>query len=151
MEKKMIEMYRRDDGFYAARELKNGELSADAHKVTAEEIMTMFTEFFGDYCRETGQSKLLMQDAKGQLFVTMRVEPNKQAEKPAKTADARGQSPGRKPAKVQSPGTERKAPARDLSPDRTNTERKAKAKSDKSVKSVGKKEKEVKSVGKKKK
>ena len=123
MEKKMIEMYRRDDGFYAARELKNGELSADAHKVTAEEIMTMFTEFFGDYCRETGQSKLLMQDAKGQLFVTMRVEPNKQAEKPAKTADARGQSPGRKPAKVQSPGTERKA------------------KSVKSVKSVGKKKK----------
>jgi hypothetical protein len=129
MEKKMIEMYRRDDGFYAARELKNGELSADAHKVTAEEIMTMFTEFFGDYCRESGESKLLMQDAKGQLFVTMRVEPNKQAEKPAKTADARasgdarGQSPGRKPAKVQSPGTERKA------------------KSVKSVKSVGKKKK----------
>jgi hypothetical protein len=123
MEKKMIEMYRRDDGFYAARELKNGELSADAHKVTAEEIMTMFTEFFGDYCRETGQSKLLMQDAKGQLFVTMRVP--KQTEKPAKTADARGQSPGRKPAKVQSPGTERPS----------------KAKSVKSVKSVGKKKK----------
>ena len=121
MEKKKIEMYRRDDGFYAARELKNGELSADAHKVTAEEIMTMFTEFFGDYCRETGQSKLLMQDAKGQLFVTMRVP--KQTEKPAKTADARGQSPGRFPAKVQSPGTERKA------------------KSVKSVKSVGKKKK----------
>ena len=104
MEKKMIEMYRRDDGFYAARVLKNGELSADAHKVTAEEIMTMFTEFFGDYCRETGQSKLLMQDAKGQLFVTMRV--------PKQTADARGQSPGRKPAKVQSPGTEKAAKKR---------------------------------------
>lgn len=73
MEKKKIEMYRRDDGFYAARELKNGELSADAHKVTGEEIMTMFTEFFGDYCRETGQTKLLMQDAQGRLFVTMRV------------------------------------------------------------------------------
>ncbi len=133
MEKKMIEMYRRDDGFYAARELKNGCLSTDAHKVTAEEIMTMFTEFFGDYCRETGQSKLLMQDAKGQLFVTMRV--------PKQTADAkasgdassvRGQVPGRKQTRA-------KAPARDLSPDRTNTERKAK--SDKSVKSVGKKKK----------
>ena len=123
MEKKMIEMYRRDDGFYAARELKNGELSADAHKVTAEEIMTMFTEFFGDYCRETGQSKLLMQDAKGQLFVTMRVP--KQTADARASGDARGQSPGRKPAKVQSPGTERPS----------------KAKSDKSVKSVGKKKK----------
>ena len=88
--KQMIEMYRREDGFYAARELKNGELSVDAHKVTGEEIMTMFTEFFGDYCRETGQTKLLMQDAKGQLFVTMRVPTKKdgtepKAKKPTKT------------------------------------------------------------------
>ena len=73
--KKEIELYRREDGFYAARELKGGGLSADAHKVTAEEIMTMFTEFFTDYCRETGEKKLLMQDASGGLFVTMRVEP----------------------------------------------------------------------------
>ena len=73
--KKEIELYRRKDGFYAARELKGGGLSADAHKVTAEEIMTMFTEYFTDYCRETGESKLLMQDASGGLFVTMRVEP----------------------------------------------------------------------------
>jgi len=75
MKQKEIELYRRDDGFYAARQMKDGSLSADAHKVTAEEIMTMFTEFFGDYCRETGESKLLMQDASGGLFVTMRVEP----------------------------------------------------------------------------
>lgn len=75
MKQKQIELYRRDDGFYAARQLKDGSLSADAHKVTAEEIMTMFTEFFGDYCRETGQTKLLMQDAEGRLFATMRVQP----------------------------------------------------------------------------
>jgi len=75
--KKEIELYRRDDGFYAGRQLKDGSLSADAHKVTGEEIMTMFTEFFGDYCRETGQTKLLMQDAEGRMFVTMRVEPQK--------------------------------------------------------------------------
>ena len=77
--KKEIELYRRDDGFWAGRELKDGSLSADAHKVTGEEIMTMFTEFFGDYCRETGQTKLLMQDAEGRLFVTMRVEQKKAA------------------------------------------------------------------------
>jgi len=77
MKQKEIELYRRDDGFYAGRELNGGGLSADTHKVTAEEIMTMFTEFFGDYCRETGESKLLMQDAGGGLFVTMRVEPQK--------------------------------------------------------------------------
>ena len=77
MKQKEIELYRRDDGFYAARQLKDGSLSADAHKVTAEEIMTMFTEFFGDYCRESGQSKLLMQDAEGRLFATMRIDPKK--------------------------------------------------------------------------
>lgn len=107
MEKKKIEMYRRDDGFYAARELKNGELSADAHKVTGEEIMTMFTEFFGDYCRETGETKLLMQDAQGRLFVTMRVPSD------------RGQVPGRKQTRA-------KAAARDLSPVRTKPKAKKK-------------------------
>ena len=82
MKQKEIELFRRDDGFYAGRELKGGGLSADAHKVSAEEIMTMFTEFFTDYCRETGQTKLLMQDAEGQLFVTMRVPNGKKTEKP---------------------------------------------------------------------
>jgi hypothetical protein len=79
MKQKEIELYRRDDGFWAGREKKDGSLSADAHKVSAEEIMTMFTEFFGDYCQETGQQKLLMQDAEGRLFVTMRL-PDKKTE-----------------------------------------------------------------------
>ena len=86
MKQKEIELYRRDDGFYAAREKKDGSLSADKHKVSGEEIMTMFTEFFGDYCEETGQSKLLMQDAEGRLFVTMRVEPPKKKASPAPKA-----------------------------------------------------------------
>lgn len=71
--KKAIELFRREDGFYAGRELKSGKLSADAHKVTAEEIMTMFTEFFQDYCKESGQKQLLMQSSDGHLFVTMQV------------------------------------------------------------------------------
>ena len=77
MKQKEIELFRTEDGFYAARELKGGSLSADKHKISGEEIMTMFTEFFCDYCVETGQTKLLMQDAQGGLFVTMRVEPQK--------------------------------------------------------------------------
>ena len=71
--KKKIELFRREDGFWAGRELKDGSMSADAHKVTAEEIMTMFTEFFCDCCKETGQDKILMKDGDGQLFVTMKV------------------------------------------------------------------------------
>lgn len=80
--KKEIELYRRNDGFYAGRELKDGSMSADTHKVSADEIMTMFTEFFVDYCKESGDTKLLMQDAEGRLFVTMRLEPKKQKKKP---------------------------------------------------------------------
>ena len=82
-------MFRRDDGFYAGRELKGGKLSADAHKVTAEEIMTMFTEFFTDYCKETEESKLIMQDGNGKLFVTMKV-PDKQKDKSVKSVKSAG-------------------------------------------------------------
>lgn len=75
---KELELFRRSDGFWAGHQTANGKrMKAGAHKITAEEIMTMFTEFFTDYCRETGESKLLMQDASGGLFVTMRVEPQR--------------------------------------------------------------------------
>lgn len=76
--KKSIELFRREDGFYAARELKDGSLSADAHKVTANEIMTMFSEFFLDYLKESKDDKLLMKTGDGQLLVTMKV-PAKEA------------------------------------------------------------------------
>ena len=76
--KKSIEIFREKDGFYAGRKLKSGKLSADAHKVTGEEIMTMFTEFFQDCCKASGDDKLMMQDGDGQLFVTMKV-PAKEA------------------------------------------------------------------------
>ena len=75
---KELELFRMSDGFWTGHLSTAGKrMKAGAHKITAEEIMTMFTEFFTDYCRETGQTKLLMQDASGGLFVTMRVEPQK--------------------------------------------------------------------------
>ena len=79
---KELELFRMSDGFWAGHQTADGKrMKAGAHKITAEEIMTMFTEFFTDYCRETGQSKLLMQDASGGLFVAMRV-PNGKTESP---------------------------------------------------------------------
>ena len=92
MKQKEIELFRTEDGFYAARELKGGSLSADKHKISGEEIMTMFTEFFVDYCKESGQTKLLMQDGDGQLFVTMRVE--------TKPSNAANKKPPKKPRKT---------------------------------------------------
>ncbi|MCR5578686.1 MAG: hypothetical protein K6F74_05675 [Prevotella sp.] len=107
MKQKEIELFRGEDGFYAARELKDGSLSADKHKISGEEIMTMFTEFFVDYCKESGQTKLLMQDGDGQLFVTMRVETKKQKADGNKAQDA-APGNGKKPA-AKKPKKPRKA------------------------------------------
>lgn len=69
---KELELFRMSDGFWAGHQTADGKrMKAGAHKITAEEIMTMFTEFFQDYCKETGESKLIMQDGEGRLFVTM--------------------------------------------------------------------------------
>ena len=71
---KELELFRMSDGFWAGHQTADGKrMKAGAHKITAEEIMTMFTEFFTDYCKETGESKLIMQDGEGRLFVTMQV------------------------------------------------------------------------------
>ena len=69
---KELELFRMSDGFWAGHQTADGKrMKAGAHKITAEEIMTMFTEFFTDYCKETGESKLIMQDGDGKIFVTM--------------------------------------------------------------------------------
>ena len=70
MAKNDIEIYLQADGFYAGHMKKDGTLAAGAYKITGEDIMTMFTSFFLDYCKETGGQKLLMQDSAGALFVT---------------------------------------------------------------------------------
>lgn len=81
---KELEIFRMSDGFWAGHQTADKKrMKAGAHKITADEIMTMFTEFFTDYCKETGESKLLMQDASGGLFVTMRV-PAQPAQRPPK-------------------------------------------------------------------
>jgi hypothetical protein len=84
---KELEIFRMSDGFWAGHQTADKKrMKAGAHKITADEIMTMFTEFFTDYCKETGESKLLMQDASGGLFVTMRVpaHPAQPAQQPPK-------------------------------------------------------------------
>ena len=48
-----------EDGFYFARPLKNGNISADAHKVEKEEIVEMFCEVLEDYCLRTGKPMLI--------------------------------------------------------------------------------------------
>ena len=74
-----LDIYQQEDGFYVGRRLKSGKLAKGAYKVTGQDIMTMFTQFFTDFCQETGKTQLAMQDASGQLFVTSRVPARKEA------------------------------------------------------------------------
>ena len=74
-----LDIFQLEDGFYVGRKLKNGKLGKGAYKISGQDIMTMFTQFFDDFCRETGKPQLAMQDANGQLFVTAKVPAKKEA------------------------------------------------------------------------
>lgn len=73
MANSQIDIFQQEDGFYAGRRCKDGTLAKGAYKLTGGDIMTMFTQFFTDYCSESGQSQLLMQGGDGQMFVTLKV------------------------------------------------------------------------------
>ena len=97
MAKNDIEIYMMADGFWAGHMKKDGTLAAGAYRLTGEDIMTMFTSFFTDYCRETGSQRLLMQDAEGALFVTMKVpRGGGQAEPETVPGPAGGKKPRRR-------------------------------------------------------
>lgn len=68
-----IDIFHTEDGFYVGRMCKNGKMAKGAYKVKGEDIMTMFTKFFYDYCAETHSDRLVMEDENGQMFVTMKV------------------------------------------------------------------------------
>lgn len=70
-----LDIFQLEDGFYVGRKLKSGKMAKGAYKLTGNDIMTMFTKFFTDYCKETQHEKLLMRDGDGGMFVTMRIEP----------------------------------------------------------------------------
>ena len=49
-------------------------MALGAHRITDEEIMTMFTSLFERYTKETGETKLLMKDSKGDLFAATKID-----------------------------------------------------------------------------
>ena len=73
-----LDIFQQEDGFYVGRKLKNGKLGKGAYKLSGQDIMTMFTQFFTDYCEETKKTQLAMRSGDGRLFVTAMVpEPDK--------------------------------------------------------------------------
>lgn len=84
-----LDIFQQDDGFYVGRKLKDGKMGKGAYKMTAGDIMTMFTQFFTDYTQETGENRLLMKAADGTYFATVRLKPQEESEKPAVTRKIR--------------------------------------------------------------
>ena len=66
---KELELYLENDGFYAGRKLKSGKLAAGAHKLTEEEIFTMFTTLVRTFAAKTGQDTLMIQGNDGKAVV----------------------------------------------------------------------------------
>jgi len=64
-----IELYLEHDGFYAGRRLKSGKLGKGAHKLTEEEIFTMFTTLVRTFVAKTGQDTLVVQGEDGKAVV----------------------------------------------------------------------------------
>ena len=71
---KELELYLEPDGFYAGYKLKNGKLGAGAHKITEDEIITMFTK--------TGREALIIHGQDGKSVIAKIVAVQEQQKKP---------------------------------------------------------------------
>ena len=76
MANSQLDIFQLEDGFYVGRRVMNRKkltLAKGAYKLTGGDIMTMFTQFFDDFCRDSGKTQLAMRSGDGQLFVTAKV------------------------------------------------------------------------------
>ena len=71
---KEIEIYERDGGFLAGRELKDGRMSADAHRITEQEILTMFAATMTDHCQRHNTDKMIFHDGDGNIYVAVKTK-----------------------------------------------------------------------------
>ena len=60
-----------DDGIYFGRALKNGNISADARKVEAEEIIELFAHIAEDFILRNQQPLVIQKDGKPFLQTTL--------------------------------------------------------------------------------
>ena len=71
---KDIELFLQPDGFWCGRQLKSGKMAKHSHRITEEEIATMFTAFMNSFCQETGQDRILLKDASGQSVLAVKLK-----------------------------------------------------------------------------
>ena len=72
-------------GFFAGQVLPNGTLKLGAHKISEEEIFTMYGALMRTYCRKTGQESLVLPGSDGKIIVSKLVEVRQAQEAEAAT------------------------------------------------------------------
>ena len=71
---KEIELYLEPDGFYAGKKNKDGKLAKGAHKLTEDEIFTMFTTLVRTFAAKTGQDTLVIHGNDGKAVIAKLVD-----------------------------------------------------------------------------
>ena len=71
-----VGIYLKKDGFYAGRKLANGTLQLGAHKITEDEIISMFSVILRTYQAKTGNDTLVVQgtDQKAMIAKLVKIE-----------------------------------------------------------------------------
>lgn len=80
-----IGIYLKSDGFYAGRKLVNGTLQLGAHKITEDEIISMFSVILRTFQAKTGNDTLVIQGSDGKAMIAklVKIEAQAPAEEPA--------------------------------------------------------------------
>lgn len=76
---KQIGIYLKKDGFYAGRKLANGTLALGVHKITEDEIISMFSVILRTFQAKTGKDTLVVQGTDGKAMIAKLVKIETQA------------------------------------------------------------------------
>lgn len=71
------DIYQEEDGFWIGAKKKDGTFTKGSRKLTAEEILTIYTTFFNDYCEEQKTDMLVMEDSNKEIIVTKKIKNEK--------------------------------------------------------------------------
>ena len=64
-----IGIYLTQEGFFAGKKLKDGKLSADAHMISEDEVISMASILLRTYVAKTGKSTLVIQGSDGKAMM----------------------------------------------------------------------------------
>lgn len=73
MANKVLDIFQKNDGFWVGSEKKNGCMAKGSYHITGEDIMTMFTTLYKDFCQQQGSEQFVMKDGDGTIIVATKI------------------------------------------------------------------------------